>query len=212
MTMSVAPTTPLSGHQQRLVEAMAAVLTTKPCSEVTVADVVAQARVSKRTFYEQFDSKEACLLALCDTMSQQILAQIAAGYDHDADWVEQLRQVTHAYLAGLQTHPALLKVFFIELHALGPEGLKMRRGIQRTFADFLRMQVDIARLKEPYKRPLDEDLAMAVVGGITELILQAIERDQVDRLTELTPTITSFVQAVLESLVPLAHRVAAGAP
>ncbi len=70
------------------------------------------------------------------------------------------------------------------------------------------MQVDIARLKEPYKRPLDADMALAVVGGITELILHAIETDQADRLTALTPTVTSFVQAVLESLVPLEHRLA----
>jgi hypothetical protein len=47
---------------------------------------------------------------------------------------------------------------------------------------------------------------MAVVGGITELILQAVEEGRADRLVELTPTITAFVQAVLESLLPLEHR------
>jgi AcrR family transcriptional regulator len=160
----------------------------------------------RRTFYEQFESKDACLLALCDGMSQQILAQIAAGYDHSADWVAQLQQVTHTYLATLQSRPALLRTLFVELYGLGPQGLGMRRRIQQSFADFLRMQVEIARLSEPHKRPLDAPLAMAVVGGIAELILQAIEEQRADRLTDLTPTVTGFVQAVLESLVPLEHR------
>lgn len=192
----------------RLIEALAATLADKAYADTTVADVVARAHVSKRTFYEQFDSKEACLLALCDTMSQQTLAVIAAGYDHEADWVQQLEQVTRSYLGSLQSQPALLRTLFIELYALGPAGLQARRSVQRTFADFLRMQVDIARLREPHKRPLDPTLAMAVVGGITELILQAVEEGRADQLTELTPTVTTFVQAVLESLIPLEHRLA----
>jgi AcrR family transcriptional regulator len=205
--MSAAPdASTASAHRTRLIQALAATLALKSYADTTVADVVAQAHVSKRTFYEQFESKEACLLALSESMSQDVLAQIAASYDHEADWVEQLRQVTHGYLASLQAQPALLRTLFIELYGLGAVGLQVRRHIQCTFADFLRLQVDISRLKEPHKQPLDEAMAMAVVGGIHELILQAIENDQVSRLTELTPTITSFVQAVLESLVPQEHR------
>lgn len=203
-------TTP-SPHRQRLLEALATTLADKAYAEITVADVVARAHVSKRTFYEQFDSKEACLLALCEAMSQQTLAQIAASYDHEADWVQQLEQVTRNYLGSLQAQPALLRTLFIELYALGPAGLRARRDVQRSFADFLRLQVDIARLREPYKRPLDATLAMAVVGGISELILHAVEEGRADRLVELTPTVTAFVQAVLESLIPLEHRLAGGA-
>ncbi|HIV69341.1 MAG TPA: TetR/AcrR family transcriptional regulator [Candidatus Aquabacterium excrementipullorum] len=195
-----------SPHRLRLIEALAATLAEKAYADITVADVVARAHVSKRTFYEQFDSKEACLLALCDTMSQQTLAQIAASYDHNADWVQQLEQVTRNYLGSLQAQPALLRTLFIEVYALGPAGLQARRQVQRTFADFLRLQVDIARLREPDKRPLDATLAMAVVGGISELILHAVEEGRADRLVDLTPTVTTFVQAVLESLLPPDHR------
>lgn len=193
-------------HRARLVQALAAVLATKPYADTTIADVVAQAHVSKRTFYEQFDSKEACLLALCDDIGMQTLALIAAGYDHDADWVAQLDQVTHAYLASLQTRPALLRALFIEMPGIGPSGLAMRRRMQQNFASFLQAQVEIARLREPHKRPLDSALAMAVVGGITELIVQAIEQGRADRLTELAPTVSAFVQAVLNSLLPPEHR------
>jgi hypothetical protein len=82
--------------------------------------------------------------------------------------------------------------------------------VQR-FAEFLIMQVEVFRALEPGKRPLSPELAMAVVGGINELILHAIEQGQADRLSELTPTVTDFVQAVISSLDPLINPPAAGA-
>jgi AcrR family transcriptional regulator len=196
---------PAADHRQRLLEGMAEVLVTRPYAEITIADIVAQARVSKRTFYEQFASKEACLLALGERLSDQTLAIIMANYKFDADWVEQLRSVTQAYLSGLEAQPALVRAVYIELLTIGPQGLAMRRRMVQRFAEFLIMQVEVFRALEPRKRPLTPEMAMAVVGGINELILHAIEQGQADRLSALTPTVTDFVQAVISSLDPLAN-------
>jgi AcrR family transcriptional regulator len=182
---------------------LADLLVTHPYADITIADIVAQARVSKRTFYEQFASKEACLLALGERLSEQTLTLIAAHYKLDADWVEQLRSVTHAYLSSLATQPALVRAIYVELLTIGPEGLALRRRMGQRFADFLIMQVEAFRALEPRKRPLTPAMAMAVVGGINELILHAIEQGQADQLSALTPTVTDFVQAVIRSLDPL---------
>lgn len=189
-------------HRARLIDALAATLAHQPYADTTIADVVARAHVSKRTFYEQFASKDECLVALCEALSQRTLGLIAEGFDPGADWVEQLGHVTRAYLASLQSQPALIRTLFIELLGIGPVGLATRRHIQKGFADFLQMQVELSRAKEPGKRPLSPDMAMAVVGGINELILHAIEQDRVHQLTELAPTVIAFVQAVLMSLNP----------
>lgn len=190
-------------HRARLIDALAATLTRQSYADTTIADVVAQAHVSKRTFYEQFASKDACLVALCENLGQRTLAIIAEGFDPHADWVEQLGHVTHAYLASLQAQSALIRTLFTELLGIGPVGLATRRQIQQRFASFLQVQVELSRLKEPGKRPLSPEMAMALVGGINELILNAIEQDQVHRLTELAPTVIAFVQAVLTSLNPV---------
>ena len=189
-------------HRARLIDALAATLAHQPYADTTIADVVAQAHVSKRTFYEQFASKDECLVALCETLSQRTLGLIVEGYDPAADWVEQLGHVTRIYLASLQAHPALIRTLFIELLGIGPAGLATRRQIQQRFAAFLQVQVELSRAKEPGKRPLSPEMAMAVVGGINELILHAIEQDRVQQLTELAPTVIAFVQAVLTSLNP----------
>ena len=80
------------------------------------------------------------------------------------------------------------------------------------FGQFLIMQVEAFRALEPRKRPLTPEMAMAVVGGINELILHAIEQGQADRLSALTSTVTDFVQAVISSLDPLLNPPADATP
>lgn len=199
-------TTPATNadHRSRLLDALTLALTDQAYADVTIADIVARARVSRRTFYEQFDNKDACLLALCERLSEQILGLIAAGYDPTADWVEQLNRVTDTYLQALQMQPALVRTLYIELMQLGDVGLAVRRRISQRFAMFLIMQVELARVREPGKRSLSPALATAIVGGANELILQAIEDGRADRLSDLAPTVSEFMQAVLKSLEPAA--------
>jgi AcrR family transcriptional regulator len=191
-------------HRQRLLEGLATVLNERAYADLTIADIVASAHVSRRTFYEQFDGKDACLLALCEHRSQEVLNLIMSGYQHGDDWVAQLDHVTRLYLGSLQAQPGLLRALYLDTLSIGPAGLAMRRQISERFAQFLMMQVEVARLTEPHKRPLSPALATAVVGGINELILQAIEDQRADRLTELSDTISEFVQAVLNALLPAA--------
>lgn len=187
-------------HRHRVLDGLAEVLVHKAYAAVTIADIVSGARVSKRTFYEHFATKEACLLALCDRLSTDVLTLIAAGHDPDANWVVQLEQGTRAYLGYMQARPALLRALCLELLAIGPEGLAVRRRIGQRFEHFLIMQVELSRLREPGKRPLSAALATAVVGGINELILQAIDGGRDGDLVALSDTITGVVQTVLKSL------------
>lgn len=188
--------------RQRLLDGLALVLCERAWADLTIADVVAAAHVSRRTFYEHFDGKEACLLALCERLSEEVMGVIAAGYDPQGDWVQELEKVTAAYLHNLQQRPALVRALYLEMLTLGPKGLAVRRRISERFTQFLMMQVELSRLKEPGKRPLSPALATAVIGGINELIVQAIEQDRADRLVALQPTISEFVRAVLHSLMP----------
>lgn len=185
-------------HRSRLLEGLAQVLADHGYHDITIAEVVAAARVSKRTFYEQFSSKEDCLLALCEAVSADTLQFIASNFNPNLEWEAQLDKVVRAYLARLQSRPALIRALFIELLAIGARGLKVRREIGRRFADFLCMQVEIVKLQRPAKHSLDPAVAMAVVGGINDLILQAIEENEADKLVDrVARPATEFVQAVL---------------
>jgi AcrR family transcriptional regulator len=200
-----AATRPRAGDadaRTRLLDGLAAALADRPYADITVADIVARAHVSKRTFYEQFNAKEACLMALGERLGDQILALVAATYRHDAQWVDQLRNVTQAYLGSLASQPSVMRALYIDLPTLGPQGLALRRRVTDRFAEFLILQVERFRLEEPRKRPLTAAMAAAVVGGVNELILRAIEEDRTHEMAALTPTVTEFIGAVVESLNP----------
>jgi AcrR family transcriptional regulator len=183
-------------HRRRLLDAMAHMVSRKGYAATTIADLAAQARVSRRTFYEHFASKSECLIALYEAASEQALDVLKASIDPDRDWHTQVEQALHTYFATLACNPALLRTLFIAILGLGAEGLRARRRANQHLADFI-LQI----VNGPHRdraRALPAPLAMGVVGGINELILQAIEDDRADRLTELTEAAAQLARAVID--------------
>lgn len=185
-----------SDHRQRILQALADVLMTRRYADVTIADIAAQARTSKRTFYEQFDNKESCLIALCESTSEQIMWAILAAYQPGMRWPQIVQDVTHAYLTVIQASPSLMHALYVELIATGRPGLEVRRTIGLRFADFLCAQVAMLREQGESLRPLDRLTAMAVVAGINELILLAMMDSDQPELMGLADTAMALVHAV----------------
>lgn len=183
-------------HRQRILQALAEVLVTKRYAEATVADVAAKARISKRTFYEHFDNKQQCLLALCEHTSDHILAVILQVYAPDKPWDQLVHEVTNAYLAVIQASPALMHALYVELFATGLPGLEMRSAVGKRFADFLCGQVDMLRSQGHALKALDRLTAMAVVAGINELILQTFLEGRPETVVDLAETAKALVHAV----------------
>jgi AcrR family transcriptional regulator len=188
-------------HRARLVEGMAAAIHEKGYAAATIADVVRHARVSKRTFYEHFADKEECFLACYSHAAEGALHAVAGAAEaaaaDDAPWPERVRVTAHAYLVALQSRPTLTRTLLLEVHAAGTRALAVRRAVLERFADLLRSLVDDGRRQYPQLRPLRATMAVALVGGINELVLNAVERGDAARLSELEDTIVELVGAVL---------------
>jgi AcrR family transcriptional regulator len=184
-------------YRARLVEGMAAALAEKGYTDVSVADVVQHARVSKRTFYQHFADKEACYLATYAALSDDLLARIAEAGATDRPAAERLVAATHAYLAALEERPALTRTFLTEIQAAGPEALKLRRSIHQRFSELLRLLVERGRNERLGLRPISPQMAVALVGGINELVLLTIEEGRGQHLHEIGDTVVELLRAVL---------------
>ena len=178
---------------------MAAALDEKGYAAATIADIVRHARVSKRTFYEHFADKEDCFLASYRAASEHALQVVAAAAEGEGDWPERVRAAAHAYLAALQREPALTRTLLMEVHAAGPRALALRRTVLARFADLLCELVARARAEAPGLRELTPAMSAALVGGINELVLLAVEHGDAERLTELEETTADLVTAVLSA-------------
>lgn len=189
---------PPADPRHRLLDAMAQTVARKGYADTTIADLAAAARVSRRTFYEHFDDKAGCLIALYDAASTQALDVLRAAIDPARDWHVQVEAALAAYFACLSGNPKLLRTLFIEILALGPIGLTARRRVNERLAQFILDVINCADTKPARTEPLSPALAMGIVGAINELVLQAIEDDRADRIAELTPTAARIARSVID--------------
>lgn len=181
-------------HRRRLLDAMADAVAHKGYADTTIADLAARARVSRRTFYEHFDSKEACLIALYEAASGQALSVLRHAIDPAHDPLTQAEQALRAYLSTLASNPQLLKTLFIAILSLGDVGLAARRRVNQHLAELI---LEVVNRAPEQRRPLPPALALSIVGGIHELVLEMIQLDRVPELAGLTDTAATFVRAVV---------------
>src|SRR4051794_9184420 len=128
-----------ASQRGRMLAAMAEAVGEKGYGPVAVADVIARAGVSRKTFYEHFDNKEECFLAAYDAgvevMLDAIDEAIAAGSPGGPDTIA--RAGTARYLETLAANPAFARTFLIEVLAAGPRALERRARVHARFAEQL---------------------------------------------------------------------------
>lgn len=162
-------------------------------ADVTIADVVRHARVSKRTFYDHFATKEACLLALYERESSRLLDEIESAIQSLPPGRPRIGAGAAVYLAALRSHPRVVRTMWIEILHLGSKGLAIRRRVMRRFAALLVREFEATRSPAP----LSPSVAMAIVGGINELALEAFEENRLERLDEITGVMEELAEGVL---------------
>ncbi|MBL0918274.1 MAG: TetR/AcrR family transcriptional regulator [Hydrogenophaga sp.] len=191
-----AASAPVDTPDTRLLQALAEVAADKGLAAVTVADVVRVAGVSKRTFYEHFPDKETCFLTLYRLASASALRTLREAVQPELPWQTQVESALHAYFQHLAAGPRLLRTLFVEIHHLGEPGASARREMMGALADFMR---DTVNRDRPAARALSTAMAMAAVGAITELVLQAIERNQQAELERLVPVASDIVRRLAQA-------------
>jgi AcrR family transcriptional regulator len=186
-------------HRSRLLAAMAQALAEQGYATVTIADIVRLAGVSRRTFYEHFEGKQACFEALYRAASASALRTLQEAIDPAQPWHTQLKRALGSYLGHLAAGPDLLRSLFVEIHHLGDDGAVLRRETMTRLADFMCETINRScTAPGPDLKPLTPELSMAAVGAINELVLMAIERNEADQLASLTPVAVNIVRALAE--------------
>lgn len=190
-----------SSQRGRLLDAMASIVAEKGYAATTVADVVERAGVSRRTFYEQFDDKEACFLAAYDVSVVVVLERIAAavGAHPEAGWREQARSGVGVFLALLASEPAVARALEVEILTAGPAALDRRAAMLRTFAGVWRGLHERARIQEPALAPLPDEVFPILTAGLEEVIRECIRTRGPAALPELADPILQTVVAIFGS-------------
>jgi AcrR family transcriptional regulator len=184
----------------RLLRGMVEVCAAKGYAAATVADVVGAARVSRQTFYEQFEDKERCFLVAQDLGHRLILAQVARAARGDS-WEEDLALVFGAYFALLADEPELAHTTLVEALGAGAQALARREAAILRHAELLERLHDFGRTQDPSLPALRRDVSLAVIGGINEMALTHLRAGHSERLATLDRTAFTFARAAMRAEV-----------
>lgn len=176
---------------------MADALSEQGFAQTSVADVVRRARVSKRTFYEHFASRDDCYLATYQALSEAMLTVIMEAARANGRAEDRLAAATYAYLETLQSTPALVRTFFTELQLAGPLALAAQRRVHDRFAEVLFELFAQARAEYPDARPVSRPMALAIVGATNELLMKRIDEGRPHELRELGAHVVELIRAIM---------------
>ncbi|WP_200961173.1 TetR/AcrR family transcriptional regulator [Acidovorax sp. Root217] len=199
MTMTAASPSTSTVHRSRLLEGMARAVAVRGYADTTIADIVREASVSRRTFYENFADKAECLIALYEVASGNAITVLRNAIDPHSDWQAQVEQAMGAYFGVLERNPVLLRTLFLEMLGLGAPGLAARRRANQQLADLMLDVVNNRPGERLRKAPLQPMMAMAVVGGINEMVLQSIEQGRANDLQELVEPAAMLLRAAISA-------------
>jgi len=187
-------------QRRRLLGAASAVFARMGYADATAEAIAREAGMSKATFYEHFDNKEDCIVALFDVSAGAVLTGMreAAALLPD-DPPARYRAAIAAFLDALAAFPNESQTLLVEIIAAGPRAIERRDRVLAAFARFIdeTNEADaatgaVARLASP----LD---AFAVVGAAFELASRQLRTGQPADLAELEPVIGRLIFGMLEA-------------
>jgi AcrR family transcriptional regulator len=159
----------------RLLDGLAASIGERGYGATTIADIVRHARTSKRTFYDQYASKEQCFLELLLADNEKLGESIRAAVDPEADWQLQIRQAVEAYVKTIEARRAVTLSWIRELPSLGDAARPVQRRGLRLLSSLL---IDLSAspgFRRAELPPLTAPLAVILLGGLRELTALAVE-------------------------------------
>ncbi|HEX3040914.1 MAG TPA: TetR/AcrR family transcriptional regulator [Solirubrobacterales bacterium] len=170
-------------QRNRIHQAMIEVVSERGYPETRVVDVIGVAGVSRKTFYELFDSKEDCFLAAYDVLLENLLGEATEAFESKAGapWAERIAEALEILLGHLARHPEEGRFAIVEVLAAGPKALARRDAALRQFSGFL----ESGRSESSVDLP--GITSIAVVGGVNELLYSEILHGAAGRLPSRLP-------------------------
>jgi len=174
-------------QRERILAAVAQVASTHGYGAMSVQDVVREAGVSRRTFYEQFKNKDHAFLAAYDEASGRMMTTIRVGIDAEKTFEDKISAGFRAFLELLAASPAFAKMCIVEVLAAGPEAIARRARTMEDFTEIFELAAQQTLVKENPPSPL---IAETIVGGVYETVYRRIARGETAELPRLLPDLT----------------------
>jgi AcrR family transcriptional regulator len=168
-------------QRERLLEAAVRVVSEKGYGATTVADLTREAGISRTTFYEMYEDKEACFLAAYDGAVDALVRQVSAAYEAEEGWPRRARAGPAAPLEALAAEPGLARLALVDVSAAGPAAQRRYRAALQRLTPFFDEGRDFA----PGGRNLPANTSRMAIGAVAGLISDALIEERAEDLPGL---------------------------
>jgi AcrR family transcriptional regulator len=180
-----------SNPAERLLRALAAVVSEKGYQDARIAEIVERAKTSQRTFYEHFASKEDAIVAALDSGSSQMLAAALPAFRRGGDWPRAVHDTQEAMLHFAAEEPEYGRLGAVEMYGAGKRALEQREMVTEGMEGLLQPGYELA----PDVPPIASE---AIGGALYALLYDFVKERGPVRLLELVPT---FVYVTLAAFL-----------
>lgn len=161
-----------ASQRDRLLVAMADTVVERGYAGTRVADVIARAGVSRKTFYEHFRDLEDCFLAAYDRGVGVLLEELTAVMTTpDLAWRDLLDRLLTSYLGVLATEPTFAQFALVEVLGAGHQARARYVDAVARFHEVL-LTIDALGCRQDKRKRPTGDLAISLLaGGLNRLVM-----------------------------------------
>jgi AcrR family transcriptional regulator len=172
-----------SSPPERILRALAAVVSEKGYHETTVSDIVERAKTSTRTFYETFDTKEDAMVAALDSGSQRMLAEAMPAFRRSPDWQNAIQATQEAMFTFGVQEPEYARLGAVEIFGAGTRALEQREKVTEMMELLLQHGYEVVNPEVPEITP------EAIGGALYALFYDHVRQKGAKRLPEIVPPV-----------------------
>jgi AcrR family transcriptional regulator len=177
-------------QRERLIAGLAEAVAENGYAGTTIAHITRHAAVSRRTFYEHFNSKDECFVAAYDMVMAELSRRVGEAFDQEDEWPQAVRAGIAAMLEFLTSEPHLARLSMVEALVAGPVVVERYDSAIQNLVPYL--QAGREGRSQEVLSGLSPTTEEALVGGMVSLISRRIFADRTEELEALLPDLVEF--------------------
>jgi AcrR family transcriptional regulator len=193
-----------ANQRERILDAVADVTSLAGYQGMSVEDVVGAAGVSRRTFYDNFKSKEDAFLTAYDEIGAKLVLAVKDAYERSDSFPVGVIECLRAFLEFVASVPHYADMCIVEVLAAGPEALSRRNGVMKAMAALL--EQGAATWPDAIRPP--KLTAETIVGGIYEIVYSRVLQGKTGELPGLLPDLAYSMMLPYVGHIEAERRVA----
>ncbi|HTR72474.1 MAG TPA: TetR/AcrR family transcriptional regulator [Solirubrobacteraceae bacterium] len=195
------PREQVAAHQRRRLHlAMVECVDEHGYAATTISQLVARARISRRSFYERYRNKDECLIGTYDEIVERLGLRLVAALGRAETWSERLEAYLKTLFDAAADRPDAARLVCVEMGAAGPAGVqRWADGAER-----LRRFISDGFAGAPGPGTVPDPVALAIVGAIRRILYTRLQGPHTNRglradLSRLVPDLMAWIDSYYPS-------------